>query len=344
MYSRKHNKGRGRKRKDDFTWWQHRIEILKGHRDSVPSVEEIYDAASKRHPKIDNVIQAMKPWAGIKLALLSYYIGVYSTAIKSLVKLEDSKICYIDTFAGSGLVLTSKVGNKKVVLYGSPSLGMIVPKAEGKSFRMMDKFIFIEENWEKSLILKTVSSLIAEKIGISEESIQVINKDMNLIDYKSLMRKHKCDHALVFVDPYCCEPKWSVISQILDLPTDVLINFMISEVRRQWGSSKSKENAALDEYFGSREWRSAKNERDLIDLYERNISSKGRIVYKIKVHGQGLFYYYIMLVTRRTSGGNPWLEPIEKRLKPRIEKMSGNVFKRLISIFEGDIATLDKYF
>ncbi len=344
MLERKHNRRRGRRRKDDFTWWQHRIEILKGHRDAVPSVEEIYYEASKRHPRIDSIIQTQKPWAGIKLALLSYYIGVYSTAIKSFARSDDSVVCYIDTFAGPGLVLTSKVKNTKIVLYGSPSLGMIVPKAEGKRFRMMDKFIFIEENREKSIILRTVSSLIARRLGIPLGSIHIINSDMNLVDYRDLMRKHECDHALVFVDPYCCEPKWNTISQILDLPTDVLINFMISEIRRQWGSNKSKDFVALDEYFGSGEWRSARNERDLISLYERNITSKGRIVHKIRVHGRGLFYYYIVLATRPTSGGNPWLEPIENRLKPRIEKTSGDIFRQLISIFEGDIITLDNFF
>lgn len=334
----------GRRRKDYKKWWDDRISILKGCRETVPNVEEIYEEASKRHPNIDEIIQVPHAWAGIKLALLSYYIGVYSTAIKSMAKPGESKICYIDTFAGPGLVKTPKISTKKVLLYGSPILGMIVPKAEGSGFRMIDKFVFIESDSRKAMILRTVSHLVADKIGIPRESISIITNDMNHVDYTRLMARNNCIHALVFVDPYCCESQWNTIEKILGLPTDVLINFMTAGIRRRWGTEKTQENTRLDEYFGNTEWRKAKNEKDLLNLYVENIRRMNRIVHVVRVNGEGMFYYHIVLATRPTSSGNPWLEPIEKRLKPKIEKTDAKKFKNLISIFEKDISTLDKYF
>ena len=56
-----------------------------------------------------------------------------------------------------------------------------------------------------------------------------------------------------------------------------------------------------------------------------------------------MFYYYIILATRKTVRGNPWLEPVEKRLKPRIERTSGELFRQLLSVFEGDVGTMDRF-
>ena len=329
---------RGRKKKDVLRWWIDRINELKG---VEPSAEEVYRELKERIPRLDSIIRA-SPWSGIKLTILAYYLGIYSVAIKGY----RGRTCYVDTFAGPGLrLLTSGTeGEQHTVIYGSPALAILLPRMS-TSRKEFGNFIFVENDTENSYILEESVKILINRVGLERENVLIHKEDMNDIDYNGLLKKYRCKHGLVFVDPECCEPRWSTVENILRQPVDVLLNFMISGIRRIWGRMKEQQIEArmLDEFFGTDEWRNASSEKDLLNTYLNQIRKTGRVVETIRVNGGDMFYYYIILAVRRTSRDNPWLDAVRNRLKPNVEKTDAKTFVRLIDILEGRQKTLSSY-
>ncbi|MEM1820590.1 MAG: three-Cys-motif partner protein TcmP [Thermofilaceae archaeon] len=306
-----------------------------------PSPEEIFNKVKEKVPDAEKMIyQVDNPWSGIKLAIHAYYIDIYVTIAKKYFK----EIYYVDAFAGSGIIaIKIRSDSEKIFFYGSPILSILVPQNKNVKF---DKYFFIEVDENRALILKKVIEVLHEHQIVNKDNVKILIKDMNKVPYKSLLRN--CKHSLVFVDPEGLEPKWSTISSILDLPTDVLFNFMTSGIRRIWGTVKSKGvgDEALNSFYGDDSWRIAENDEDLLQIYKDKIEREfpRRIVTNVRVRGDKLFYYDILTITRRTKRGSPWLIAINERLKPHVEQTDSETFTYLLEIFKGKLKPLPLYF
>ncbi len=318
-----------RRKKSLFEWWMERINKLVGLK---PSPDEILSIVSKRVPHYDEYIYTKGVWIGIKLSILAYYLDVYTIVARN----HFDEICYVDTFAGSGIVKIIE-GNDSMYLYGSSILSILVPRISKK----FDKYFFVELDQHKAIILENVIKALDELGIVDHNKVRIIQGDMNKVNYFSLLKE--CKHSLIFIDPEGTEPRWNTINNLLRLDADLLFNFMISGIRRAWGNWRKgnlSEVPALDEFYGDNSWTNAKNEEDLLNIYIDKLVKNHRIVIPIMVKASRLFYYYILLIVRPTRGGNPWLEPINRYLKPRIERTDSLTFSRLLGVFRGKMRPL----
>lgn len=320
------------RRKSFSEWWEDRIKTLT---ELDPSPEEILDEVKKKKSNVEKLIYTVdNAWPGIKLAIHAYYLDIYTVVARK----NFGKLCYVDTFAGSGII-SIKCADEKIFLYGSPLLSILVPR-NGRQF---DKYVFIDVNCNYTSILREAVRVLSKYGKVNENNVEIINMDMNKFSYRNLLREF--DHALIFVDPEGLEPKWSTIMSILELRTDVLFNFMTAGIRRTWGyvKSKGKESEALTSFYGDDSWKHAENEEDLLRLYINKIKGLGRVVVPVRVRGSDLFYYDILTISRPTKGGNPWLKAVSDRLKPFIERTDSETFARLLDVFRGRINPLSFY-
>ncbi|MEM4469049.1 MAG: three-Cys-motif partner protein TcmP [Candidatus Nezhaarchaeales archaeon] len=271
-------------------------------------------------------------WPGIKLSILAYYLDIYTLVAKKYFE----EICYVDTFAGSGII-EIRSGNEGVLLYGSPILSILVPRSKKK----FNKYFFVDLDQKKTSVLEKTVEVLHQRGIVNKDDVKVITADMNKVPYRDLLKD--CVHALVFVDPEGTEPEWSTVNRILNLRTDLLFNFMTAGIRRSWGRAKSggMRCKALDSFYGDNVWMKAKDDGDLVKLYADKLNALGRKVIPIKVTGTEIFYYHILIAVKPTRGGNPWLEPVLK-LRQKVEKTDSKTFARLLDVFRGKMKPLTR--
>lgn len=318
-----------RRNKDLWKWWMDRIKTLT---DLKPTPSEILSEVAASVPKANEYIyQKDHAWPGIKLSILAYYLDIYTNIAKNNFK----EICYVDTFAGSGIIHI-KSGIDSVLLYGSPILSILVPR-ENKKF---SKYFFIDNDLKKSIVLERAVEVLHKRGLVDKSKVKILTADMNNIQYSDLLKE--CAHSLVFVDPEGMEPKWTTIKSILELKTDVLFNFMTAGIRRVWGRAKSDGVGyeLLNSFFGNNAWKHAEKEDKLLELYINNVKNLNKVVLRIRVRGTKQFYYDVLVITRPTKGGNPWLQAVRKYLKPNVEKTDSNTFARLLKVFTGKVKPL----
>jgi three-Cys-motif partner protein len=260
---------KGRRKKSPLKWWHDRIKTLKG---SGVDPREIHEQIIAEDPSLNDVPYVKGEWTAIKLSILTYYMDIYTSVIKNHFK---KNICYVDTFAGPGIVFIKEKSGKgdPIYLYGSPALAVFAPKEKAK----FDRYIFIEKDVKRSNYLRMVMDKLSEQGYINRNDYHIINSDMNEINYKYILAKNWCSHSLVFIDPEGLEPKWRTVKSILSLRVDVLLNFISFGVRRIWGKAmknNEKEKELITEFYGDESWRDASNSEDLLDMYIKKIKEE----------------------------------------------------------------------
>ena len=328
-------KRKGRRKKSPLKWWHDRIKTLKG---SGFDPKEIHEQIIAEEPSLEGAPYVKGEWTAIKLSILTYYMDIYTSIIKKHFK---KNICYVDTFAGPGIVIIKEKHGKgnPIYLYGSPALAVFVPKEKVK----FDKYIFVEKDVKRSNYLRMVMNKLSEQGYIDQKDYLIINRDMNEISYSYILAKNWCNHSLVFIDPEGLEPKWRTVYSILSLNADVLLSFISFGVRRIWGKAlknNEKEKELITEFYGDESWRYASDSEDLLDRYINKIKEKTRkLVLPIKVRISPSIYYDVILVTRRTKRGSPYLQPVEI-LKSKIERTKPKDFVKILDVIAGRRATL----
>jgi three-Cys-motif partner protein len=289
----------------------------------TPSSGELFKEIVRRVPKASEAIYSKGAWTAIKLSIIAYYLDLYTIIARE----HFDTICYVDTFAGSGLVRITEYDR---ILYGSPLLGILTPRRNKK----FDKFYFVELDRNRIQLLSESVNILAREGYVERDKVQIIPRDMNRINYKELLGK--CSHSFFVLDPECTEPHWKTVESILKLPADFSLNFMTAGIRRIWGTlRKDPQRAnAMNLFYGGKDWIKARNELDLLNMYVRKVENLGRIPVNIEVKGPGMFHYHIIFAVRPTSGGNPWLDAVY-RLKERVEKTDYGTFRRLLNVFYG---------
>ncbi len=328
-------KRKGREKKSTLKFWQDRINTLKG---PVYNPRKIHDQIVDNDPGLKEVPYVKGEWTAIKLSILAYYMDIYTSIIKNRF---DKNMCYIDTFSGPGIVVIQQKSKQMdpLYLFGSPVLAVFVPKERAK----FDRYIFIEKDDKRYRYLRKVIDTLSNQGYLSQNSYQVINADMNTVNYRKIILENKCSHSLVFIDPEGLEPKWRTVRSILYMPVDVLFNFITFGVRRIWGRAirgSCEEEKLITEFYGDDSWRNASGSNDLLDIYIDKIQSiPRRIALSIKVKITRSIYYDIILATRKTRGNNPYLRPV-RNLKKKIEETKLEEFDKILDVITGRRATL----
>ena len=210
------------------------------------------------------------PWAAEKLDYLARYIAVFTKSMRGKWQLN-----YIDLQAGPGKNLVDQTGE---ILLGSPLLALTT------QFPFAG-YYFVEYDKRNASALEArcaASSLL--------ESVQLTTGDCNQIVNAIVEQLKPGEHQslnLAFLDPEGLELNWSTIASLASVRRmDMIINYPQSGLTRYMPKAFVQDaETAIDEFFGSREWRpiyekyqtrSSKGlQRELIDLYLGGLQALG---------------------------------------------------------------------
>lgn len=203
-----------------------------------------------------------------KLEKLEGYLRVFSTALKD----KDFYLVFFDAFAGTGDI---QIASEGVLL---ESVDDYSPFIEGSARRALqlgaafDEYIFVEKSRAKTSALedlKQTYSPIADRISIrcadANEALLKFCRETNWNRYR----------AVVFLDPYGNQVKWTTIEAIantgaIDLwylfPAGLGVYRQISKDAKVHASHE----ASLDDLLGTPDWRNAfieeQNNQDLFGI------------------------------------------------------------------------------
>jgi three-Cys-motif partner protein len=301
---------KARRKETYMTWWHKRIRTLSGFEDEA---KRLFAQTGKAYP-------VKGTWAVMKLALIAYYIGLYSSIIKN----RFPQAYYIDFFAGPGLTRIEETGD---LILGSPLLADRGPKAD----RKFDKLILVEHDVKRAAALKKLLP-----------SSQVVPHDINSEGIKAVLSSLPQNApSLVFVDPEGLEIHWKTMEQILNRWCDVIINFQTSGIQRIVASARNsaKYDETLDLFFGTWEWRDCHIEEELLALYVAQLGKHREVVVPIRVQGPGIFHYHMIVAVRKTKGTQQWIDAID-RAKAKIEEATSDDVKPLLDVYHKRQATL----
>lgn len=283
-----------------------------------------------------NTIDTRGLWTIKKLISYKYYIDIYTRIIAK----HFDNYYYFDLFSGSGLVSISIGNNTDITVFGSALLGVLQPR------RKFTKYIFVEKEKGKADTLDTLLQHIKNNIMPSLDYI-VINDDMNNYNvYANYLPNpyDKYSHALVVIDPEGMEPKWDTVKEILSYKCDVLITFMSMGIQRVLGRAEDSEGDRKTlENFSGLPYQSIQNVNidKFEELYIQQIKNQGKQAYRTIDISARNFDYDIIITTRLTREGNPWLKHAEY-LQQRLE-ISDTYLKNIIMQLRGILSDLDRY-
>ena len=160
---------------------------------------------------IDNTQQNFgSTWTVAKLDAVEEYLKAYTTSLR-----DKFKLCYIDTFAGSGSI-TLKDGK---TIDGSAIRALKYP---------FDGYLFIEND-------KSHYDTLTEKLAdiAKGKRATIINKDCNSFISKIDTYNWKGYRAVIFIDPYAMDFSWDTLVKISKIPIfDVWYFFPFMAINR----------------------------------------------------------------------------------------------------------------
>jgi len=113
---------------------------------------------------------------------------------------------------------------------------------------------------------------------------------------------------------------WEHMIKVLKSRSDIIFNFMTSQIYRDVGLVRSGKGRgqSLMRLFGDDSWKKANSEEELVEIYKKNIlkERKDAPIRTIKVKSKKHhFCYHLFFITNRTKGENQWLRAIDKAKK-----------------------------
>ena len=300
----------------DFEWLKGKVEPLLNIEGAIKAIEP-------------DVYYDPGPWCVTKLIALAYFIDIYTKIISKTPYFK--KMRYIDLLSGSGLCKIRETGD---IVAGSALIAATL------CFRQFDEYILVE--------LKERSSKALEKrMKILTPNVKVINEDCNKVISQIVLNLGKYDHYLAFVDCEGLEVNWSTIKTLLTKQGDIIINFQSRMISRVVGRAKRSiaDEKKLNLFYGDDRWKYSRGFDDLLDLYIKKIKEETnrKRVLSLPVKGPRAYRYDLILATRETRGGNPWLKPMED-LSETLNGFSSDFNKKALDILTGRRKTLDDYF
>ena len=197
-------------------------------------------------------------WTRIKLEVLQKYLTAYTTALKNT---SFQKI-YIDAFAGTGYREDS--GNESHALASIfPDLADSEPQGllDGSARIALqveprfDQYVFIEKNRKRCDELEKLRQEFPDKAGDIEVKWGEANAEI-----QALCRDRWASRrAVLFIDPYGMQVKWSTIEAIartkaIDLWLLFPLGMGVGRLLKNTGDIPEDWCACLNEFLGTDEW------------------------------------------------------------------------------------------
>ena len=264
------------------------------------------------------------PWAIMKLALVGYYIQVYTNILG-----KSGRVTYVDLFAGPGI---NRIRGTQHFIMGSPLLAEYAPRRH-----RFTNLVLCETNPEYVQALKMILPKAV-----------VIPADANASGLKQLLDflKSHPGHSLVLADPEGLGLHFKTLETILSTTySDMLINYQPNSVNRVLGQvtqNPSMEHP-LTNFFGTPTWNDGGDGDQLLKLYCSRLKKFRDNVIPVKVQGTRLFHYYIILATRRVQRNEfaeEWVSSFT-RAKERVERVNAQIARSFLEILTGSQTFFD---
>ena len=195
------------------------------------------------------------PWTEEKLDKVTQYLHAYTTALKN----QPFQLIYIDAFAGTGYRASRRKGE---MVRGFFPLPQMTELAQGSARRALDvdppfdRYIFIEANLRRFQQLKRLEeafpSMMERMMFRNEEANAAIVNVCATTNWRRI-------RAVLFLDPYGMQVKWSTIEAIGRAQhIDLWYLFPAGAVHRllqREGEIPAGWKNALDRILGDASWR-----------------------------------------------------------------------------------------
>lgn len=190
-------------------------------------------------------------WTAQKLAILSEYLGRYTTVLKN----QGFELVYVDAFAGYGSYQTgadydsaeyasAEYADFQELRDGSPRIALGV---QDKSF---DRLVFIEKDAAGCQALENL------KDEFPGRSIEILAEDANVVLPPFCAALRPYDRAVVFLDPYATQVSWDTVAALAQTEKiDCWILFPLMAIARMMPLENEPSAALgrqLDRIFGGR--------------------------------------------------------------------------------------------
>lgn len=240
---------------------------------------------------------------------------------------------YIDLLAGSGLC---KIESKGDVIAGSALIACT------ECYHSFDKYFLVERNREKAEALEA-------RFRTVTPNFEVFNCDCNDCIEEIMEEIGTRDHYLAFVDCEGLDVSWSTMQSLFAKNGDVLFNFQTQNISRLPTKVKKQSvgwkalRRRLNWFFGDNRWEDCEEPDNFLNAYISKIKEETTrgLVLPLPVKGRRGYRYDIILATRITSGGSPWIKPMEELqsmmggYKPKlVEKTLDIIMKRQVLLNE----------
>jgi three-Cys-motif partner protein len=297
-----------------------------------PRVKVLIEIASPFKTIIPEVFYQVGEWSIVKLLAILRFVEIYTKIIKApRQRAFFDKMYYIDLLAGSGLC---RIGAKGDIVAGSALI------ACQHCFHPFDTYFLVEKDARTAKALELRFKTLAA-------NFQLYNCDCNdcIDDIMSEMEKRS--HYLALVDCEGLDVSWSTMESLFAQNGDVLFNFQTQGISRTVGKAMKRSpgwksaSERLTWFFGDDGWKEHENPDELLQHYMNKIEEQTsrKVVLPLPVKGAGGYRYDLILATRKTSGGNPWIRPMQELrsimggYRPDVVKMTLDMLmKRQLSL------------
>jgi three-Cys-motif partner protein len=224
---------------------------------------------------------------------------------------------YIDLFAGAG---RARFRGTKTIIPASPLLALGISKP-------FDEYIFCEDDEEKLAALQTR----AQRVNASA-SVSYIRGDVNasvteVLDAIPRARKDFRVLGFCFADPYMVRNlRFETIRRLSKRYVDFLVlvpNYM--DANRNLNRYLAENNAALDEFLGTKAWRQewekaqkrSEFPRFLADFFGRQMKAEGYLykglqdTVQVRSDEKNLPLYLLMFFSRHALGYKFWKQAMK---------------------------------
>lgn len=272
------------------------------------------------------------PWAGEKLNALGQYLNFYTTVLKKQGHWLRGTT-FFDAFAGAGLarvrtrdpkslpegLFSSDIGAAEIAfLKGSPRVSLDIANP-------FTRYIFVDRDPGR---VAELNALKLEYEGKRDVTVQQNDANAALRDWLASPIDWRVHRAVVFLDPFGMQVPWKSIDALAATKAiEVLINFpfgmAVNRLLTRSGSIDATWQASLDQFFGSRDWRTIVYEetRDLFGSRRNKVDDAGgQIVRWYRDRLQKVFGHVSTARLIRNTRGNPlyyliWAGPNATGLK-----------------------------
>ncbi|MEK6531591.1 MAG: three-Cys-motif partner protein TcmP [Deltaproteobacteria bacterium] len=259
------------------------------------------------------VVQCVDKWANDKFSYFDRYLGATRKARAKYVK--NGNAVYIDLFSGPGQCRIKNIQEE------IPGGALRASKLQEAPFNR--------------IILNDLSANNVKAIKQRIKNAEVQNGDANtVVDaiVKDLLSAQYDKLHFVFLDPFSpANLKFQTIKSLASLKrVDIMINFPIGPIRRNYKTWLKKDGTILDEFLGTADWRQAVQGvsesafcNNMIDIYysqlkkigfpeeglgiidEKGNSYLGANIAAVR-NSKNVLLYYLILASKHKLAANIW--------------------------------------